>query len=137
MLYFISLYLLKFLCIALLIYHDRAGWIVMVYLFAYMIRSQLAMWDEVNTKVPLIEVDDSDYVVKMSWIFACVISLLVTGFMQLPLLVLFAIVAYFQLKFFKKRVVAEFGGMSSPLVGLFGTISELIFYILAVALIRL
>ena len=133
--FFLSLYLLKVFCFALLFLYERTSWLIIVYTMSYLVRSQMASWNDLRTSQPMIEVDSENSSVKLPWIFALVISVLVAGFSYFPAVVIIGIIAYFLLRYFKKITEKELGGVSGTIIGTAGSAAELIFLILGIAML--
>ncbi len=135
LMFFLSLYLLKLFCIGLLIYHARTSWLIIVFTMSYLIRSQMATWNNLRTSQPLIEAEDEIDSVRAPWTLAIVI-IVIAGISYLPAVLIITIIAYFIIKYFKKITDKELGGVNGLIIGTAGTAAELIFLIAGIAMLR-
>lgn len=133
--FFLSLYLLKVFCFALLFLYERTSWLIIVYTMSYLVRSQMVSWKDLRTSQPLIEVESENSAVKLPWIFAIIIAVLVSGINYLPAVLIIGIIAYFLIRYFKKISDNELGGVTGAVIGTAGAASELIFLILGIAML--
>lgn len=134
--FFLSLYLLKVFCFALLFIYGRLSWLVIVYTMSYLMRSQMAYWDDLQNSQPIIEAEDENYSIKIPWVVALLISLLVAGFDYFPAVVIVGAVAYLLLRYFKKISDRDLGGgVTGKIIGTAGVASELIFLLLGIILL--
>lgn len=134
--FFLSLYLLKVFCFALLFLYGRTSWLVIVYTMSYLVRSQMASWNDLRTSQPMIEAEDENSSTKIPWIIALLIAVLVAGFDYFPAVVIVGITAYLLLRYFKKISNQELGGgVTSRIIGTAGAASELIFLILGIIML--
>lgn len=132
LMFFISFYLLKMFCIGLLIYFERASWLIIVFTMSYLIRSQMATWNDLRTSQPLIEEDNEIAAVRAPWTLGLII-LFIIGLSYLPIIPISILVAYLLIKYFKKFTDREFGGVSGSIVGTAGAAAELVFLLLGIA----
>ena len=135
LMFFLSLYLLKLFCIGLLIYHARTSWLIIVFTMSYLIRSQMATWNDLRTSQPLIEAEDEIDSVRAPWTLAIVI-IVIAGMSYLPAVLIITIIAYFIIKYFKKITDRELGGVNGLIIGTAGAAAELIFLIAGIAMLR-
>ena len=135
LMFFLSLYLLKVFCIGLLIYHGRTSWLIIVFTMSYLIRSQMATWEDLRTSQPMIEVYDENLAVHMPWTFAVIISAIV-GISYLPAVIIISIIAYLLIKYFKRVTENELGGVNGSIIGTAAAAAELVFLIAGIAMLR-
>jgi len=134
LIFFLSLYLLKLFCIGLLIYHERTSWFIIVFTMSYLIRSQMATWDDLRTSQPLIEIEDKNASIKAPWFFASFI-ILIAGISYLPAVIIIIIATYLIIKYLEKIVDNELGGVTGSIIGTAGTAAELFFLLAGIAML--
>jgi len=133
--FFISLYLLKIFCFALIVFYERTSWLIIVYTMSYLLRSQMVTWNELRTSQALIDVENETSAIRLPWIVAMVIALFVAGFDFFPAVIIVAIITYLLIRYFKRMVDNDFNGITGSLVGTAGAVTELILLILGIVLL--
>jgi len=134
-LYLISIYCLKVVAFALLIFYDRMTWIVIVYALSFLIRSQMAQWNDIRTSQPLIDAKKHENAVKLPWIFASAITVFIAGFNFFPAALAAVLASYFLIRFFSKILKGNRGGVSPGIIAGAGTFSELVLLMIGVILL--
>ncbi len=130
---FLSLYLMKIFCIGLLIYHGKTSWIIVTFTLSYLIRSQLASEPLLGSSFPLVETEDERSAIKFPWIAASAIVLFV-GISYIPAAIIILLIAFALIIGFRKHS-AKLGGVTAPMIGVYGVASELFFLFAGVAIV--
>ncbi|MCK5844650.1 MAG: hypothetical protein KAG97_08095 [Victivallales bacterium] len=90
---FISIYLLKLICVGLLVFHSKSSWFISIFALGYLLRAKLALSPHTADSHPIITVDDPDKTMKLCWLTTvCVV--LAGGLAAFPAPLLILIIAY-------------------------------------------
>ena len=133
--YMLSLYLIKVISISIFIYYDRMNWIVVVYTLSFLVRAQMLKWNCIRTAQPLFDFQDEENSLNLPWIIAAVVCVIVLGFYALPAVAIALLITYFLIKFIKKTIDAQIGGVSGSIISAAGTFSEIILLLAGLALV--
>jgi len=133
MLIFISIYLLKLICVGLLVFHGLSSWFIAVFALGYLTRAKLALNPRTRNSRPLVEVDDPKQTLNLCWLTTAG-AVLIGGLTSFPAPLLILIISYFL--FMGYDYFFEKGGfdISELLVDTYGAAADLFFLLLTASL---
>jgi cobalamin synthase len=100
-----------------------------------LIRSQLALCNDIRTAKPLFDSEQKEELIKYPWISAVVISIFTAGLSLLPAALAVLLLSYFLLRLFDKYIKENTGGVTAEIIAGAGTFSELILLLAGVILL--
>jgi cobalamin synthase len=116
-----SLFILKIICIGILIYSQKASWLIVILTLSYLVQGLLAISRSSNLEAPLLPSEQDT--AKSAWIIAAIISL-IAGIEYIPAVVLALIISWFSFDGFQKYWLSRFRTITGKSVGLGGIILE-------------
>lgn len=133
LLIFISIYLLKLICVGLLVFHSESSWLIASFALGYLLRAKLAVEPQSRNSRSIIEVDDPKHVINLCWLTAgC--AVLVGGIASFPAPLLILILAYLLFLGFDKLLDRSAMEVNEKLVDIYGAAADLFFLLLIASL---
>jgi cobalamin synthase len=124
------IFLIKVLCIGVLVYKGMLFWLIIVMTAGYLVQAHLAMADSMETREPLVELPEGKE--KLPWLIGSAIILIV-GMKCLVGVLLGLLIAAMLAVLLKKYFETLFNGVNGMLVGLGGYLTELVLLLIGVA----
>ena len=133
LLIFISIYLVKLVCVGLLVFRSEPSWFIAVYALSYLLRARLAASTLTSDGRPLIETEDPESAHLWCWIAAgC--AVLLGGLTSFPIPLLVLILAYFILMGYE-RLLEKIGvRVGELIVDIHGAAADLFFLVMIASL---
>jgi cobalamin synthase len=131
---FISLYLIKLICVGLLVFHSESSWFIAVFALGYLFRAKLAVSERTRFSRPIIEVDDPSLVSNLCWLTAGG-SVLLGGLTSFPAPLLILIISYLLFKGYDYLCEKLGIDVSELIVDIHGAAADLFFLLLITSLI--
>jgi cobalamin synthase len=128
-----SLFLLKIICIGILIYSNHASWLIVMLTFPYLIQGLMAICGDSESGGSLLPSDQNT--VKTAWITAAAISFLAC-LKSIPAAALALVFSWLFYDIFRKYWLGKFKGITGKTVGLAGIILEYILMLAGAILLR-
>lgn len=130
--FFVTIFLLRIICVGFLIYYGRASWVIITLILAYTVQSKIAVGKDIRTSRPLFETEEKAE--SLSWLIAGIISL-VEGWSFFPAVLLALGLAYLFAVQFRMYCERKLGGVTGKIVGLAGTAAETLLFLAGVILL--
>jgi cobalamin synthase len=129
LLIFISIYLLKLICVGLLIFHFESSWLIASFALGYLLRAKLAVETQRDNSQAIIDVDDPKHVINICW-FTAGAAVLVGGIASFPAPLLILILAYLLFMGFDKLLERNEMEINEKLIDIYGAAADLFFLLL-------
>ena len=130
---FLSIFILKIACVALLVYYERTTWLIVTMAVSYAVIAKMATSRDLRTSQPLFETEDGR-AEKLAWLFAGIISFIV-GWSYSPAVIIILLLAYFLSGKLKNHCEMQFGGVTGKFVGMAGAAAETLILLAGVILL--
>jgi hypothetical protein len=132
LLIFISVYLLKLVCVGLLVFHSESSWLIASFALGYLLRAKLAVEPKRDSQA-IIDVDDPKHVINLCWLTTgC--AVLVGGIASFPAPLLILILAYLLFMGIDKLLERSGVEVNEKLVDIYGAVADLFFLLLIASL---
>jgi cobalamin synthase len=131
--FFLSVFILKIICVALLVYYERSSWLIVTMAVSYAVVAKMATARDLRTSQPFFEIEEGR-AEKLAWLIAGVISFIV-GWSYSPAVIIALILAYFISGKFKDYCEIKFGGVTGKIVGVAGASAETLILLAGVILL--
>lgn len=132
LMFFVTIFLLRIICVAFLIYYGCASWVIITLILAYAVQSKIAVGRDVHTSRPLFETEEKAE--SLSWLVAGTVSL-IGGLFFFPAVLLALGLAYVFAVQFRTYCEQKLGGVTGKIVGLTGTVAETLLFLIGVILL--
>jgi len=129
---FISLYLLKIVCVGAVVYNGRYSWLVVALALGGLIRSRLAADD--SSGKALIPVEEPETAAKTTW-FAAAAIVVVAGFHYLPAALLALLLAWGTVAVLARTARSEPGETPDATIDALGAAADMVFLVAGAALL--
>ncbi len=133
LMFFLSVFILKIICVALLVYYERSSWLIVTMAVSYAVVAKMATARDLRTSQPFFEIEEGR-AEKLAWLIAGVISFIV-GWSYSPAVIIVLILAYFISGKFKDYCEIKFGGVTGKIVGVAGASAETLILLAGVILL--
>ncbi len=133
LMFFLSVFILKIACVALLVYYERTTWLIVTMAISYAVIAKMATSRDLRTSQPLFETEEGR-AEKLAWLFAGIISFIV-GWSYSPGVLIVLILAYCLSGKFKGHCEMKFGGVTGKIVGMAGAAAETLILLAGVILL--
>lgn len=133
MMFFLSVFILKIACVALLVYYERTTWLIVTMAVSYAVVAKMATSQDLRTSQPFFETEEGRDE-KLAWLFAGIISFIV-GWSYFPAVIIVLLLAYFLSGKFQKYCKVKFGGVTGKIIGMTGSAAEVIILLAGVILL--
>ena len=133
LLVFISIYLLKLVCVGLLVFYSKSSWLIASFALGYLMRAKLAVEGQTRDSRAIIEVDDPKHTMNLCWLTAgC--AVLIGGLTSFPAPLLILILAYLLFMGFDKLLERSVIEVNERLIDIYGAAADLFFLLLIASL---
>ncbi|OGV49465.1 MAG: hypothetical protein A2X49_00780 [Lentisphaerae bacterium GWF2_52_8] len=119
----VTVFLLRIFCFGLLVYYERAFWVILALTGGFAVQAQLATMANLETRQPLLELPE-ERMANYPWFITAAIFL-VAGFPCLPAALIGLILCYIIAVQARKYFEAHFGGITPNMTSLAGYLSEI------------
>ncbi|MFA6568836.1 MAG: adenosylcobinamide-GDP ribazoletransferase [Victivallales bacterium] len=133
LMFFLSVFILKIACVALLVYYERTTWLIVTMAVSYAVIAKMATARDLRTSQPFFETEEGR-AEKLAWLFAGAISFIV-GWSYSPAVIIVLVLAYFFSGKFKGHCEMQFGGVTGKIIGTAGAAAETLILLAGVILL--
>jgi cobalamin synthase len=130
MMTYFSMYVLRMLCIGLLVHFDRISWIVVSLTFGYTIQAWIATREDERGKT-FFEIENPERAVY-PWIIAVALGI-VAGAGYIPFVLAMAVFAYLYATGFNRFYRSLCGSIDGTAIGVAGYLAETLFLFIGLA----